>query len=334
MSEAEPAAPMSLDRARRWVAVSLALGLLLYVGYAVVRGLNETATELARFDWLLYVGVLGLTLLNYGLRYVKWHFLLGRVGVQIAHRDNLRIFTAGLAMVISPAKAGELLKPWLVREATGTPMVRTIPALVTERVTDGIAVVVLAAVGVSTFYAEGTRIIGLTLTVIAAGFAVIAVESLSVGIIRGIGRIGPLHGISDRLEEMYRALRSCVSPGALAFTTVLSLAAWWAECVGFWLVFKGLGFDAPLDAATFIYAFGTVFGAPSPGGMGMADGAIAEISLQLLHGLTGGQAVAATLLIRVATLWFGVLLGAGALFGIEGIVGRHAALQDGETLEA
>ena len=36
--------------------------------------------------------------------------------------------------------------------------------------------------------------------------------------------------------------------------------------------------------------------------------------------VTAPQAVAATLLIRVATLWFGVLLGAGALLRMESVI--------------
>jgi hypothetical protein len=42
-------------------------------------------------------------------------------------------------MVLSPGKVGELLKPYLLSERTGVPMTQTIPALVTERLTDGIA---------------------------------------------------------------------------------------------------------------------------------------------------------------------------------------------------
>jgi len=56
--------------------------------------------------------------------------------------------------VISPGKAGELLKPYVVRARTGVPMATTIPALVTERLTDGIAMLLLASVGITTFAAD------------------------------------------------------------------------------------------------------------------------------------------------------------------------------------
>jgi len=74
-----------------------------------------------------------LTLVNYGLRFFKWHYLLGRINVHVPVRTNVWVFTSGLAMVISPAKAGELVKPYLIRVLENVPMTKTVPVLISER---------------------------------------------------------------------------------------------------------------------------------------------------------------------------------------------------------
>ena len=318
-SETRPAA---LDRFRRWGAGALAAGVLGWLAYALFRGFTETAGELQGFAWGWYVPILLLTLVNYGLRYLKWHYLLGQLGIHIAHRDNMWIFGIGLAMVISPAKAGEVVKPYLVREITGASMSRTIPALVAERATDGIAVVALAAVGVTTYYAEATNLILTVIAVIALGIVAVAIEPVATAGIRLIGAVPVIGRIAPRLHEAYGALRVCLAPIPLFVTVALSIVAWFAECVGYWLVFMGMQVSASLGVCTFLYAFATVFGAPSPGGMGMADLALAEGAINLIDGVSPGQALAATLLIRVATLWFGVLIGALALLKVDGLIAR------------
>lgn len=320
-SQAVPAD--TLSRFRRWAAVAVGLAVLGYLAYALVTGIEETREELVGFRWSLYGPVLGLTLVNYGLRYVKWAWLLRRLDIHVPHGANLWVFAAGLAMAISPGKAGELLKPYLVRVITGAPLSKTIPVLIAERATDAMAVVALAALGVSTFYAEGTRLIVTTIAVMAAGLLVLAIKPLSLTLIDSLRRAPVLRGVADRLEASYLALRACVSPMALLGTFALSLVAWWAECVGYWLIFVGLNVDVSLDAATFLYAFATVFGAPSPGGMGMADAALVEGSRALIPGLGYGEALAGALLVRFATLWFGVLLGAVALFRMENVIHAH-----------
>lgn len=317
-------APDAMDRFRRWAAVAVGLATLGWVAYALIRGFDETASELRGFAWSLYVPALMLTLVNYGLRYLKWHYLLRQLGVFIAHRHNLWIFGSGLAMVISPAKAGEVVKPYLVRTIHGAPMARTLPALVAERMTDGIAVVILAAVGVTTYAADATSLIWGTLGGIALALVVLSIEPLARGVIRLVRTIPLLNGIGQRLDEAYSATRVVLAPVPLLITVLISLVAWFAECVGTWLIFKGLALDASLDLSTFLYAFSTVFGAPSPGGLGMSDVALAEGTLNLVQGATTGQALAGALLVRVATLWLGVILGAMALLRIDRVI-RSAA---------
>ncbi len=315
----------AIDKYRGAVAITVAVAALGYLAYAVWSGFSETASELVAFAWPLYVPILGLTLVNYGLRYAKWAWLLRRLGVQMPWRANVAGFIAGLAMVISPGKAGELVKPWLVREVTGTPMARTIPALVAERLTDGIAVVVLAGFGVATYRPESVPLIVGTLAALALGLLVFSIDPLAEAVFRGMERPAPLRGLVAKLRESHGAMRTCLGPFPLVVTLVLSMLAWYAECVGYWLVFRGLDVPADLGVSTFLYAFATVFGAPSPGGMGMADIALVEGAERLIPAITEPQALAAALLVRVATLWFGVLLGAFTLLGLDPIVRRARA---------
>ncbi len=320
-----PATDPTNARQRRAIGVMIGVAVLGYVAYALWTGWQATAAELAGYAWWTYLGVLALTLVNYGLRYLKWAWLLRRLGVDMPARANAWAFLAGLGMVISPGKAGELIKPWLVREITGTPMARTIPALVSERLTDGIAVVLLAAVGVGTYAPEHLALVWITLGLVCAGILAVAFEPLARAVFAAVRAIGPLARFATSLEDLYAALRVCLGPRQLVVTLAVSLVAWFAECVGYWWVLRGLGVDADLGVATFLYAFATVFGAPSPGGMGLADAFLAEGAVRLIPGVTGPQAFAAAVLIRVATLWFGVLVGAVVLTRLDALTRRTEA---------
>ena len=210
-----------------------------------------------------------------------------------------------------------------------------LPALVAERLTDAIAVLILAAVSVGT-YAEqldSRSVFGVEVSadgalwviggVILAGLLVLSWKRLSFAILALLHRVPVVGRVAPKLEEMYRAMVTCLAPVPLLYTVVLSLIAWGAECWGFQIVLQGLGVEqATLSASTFIYAFATVAGGPSPGGLGIADGALVGMTTQLI-GTTEAVAVTGALLVRIATLWFGVGMGAVALLGFEKL------LQDG-----
>jgi uncharacterized membrane protein YbhN (UPF0104 family) len=308
----------ALGRFRKWLAIFVALASLGYVGFAVWSGLRQTASALYGFPWLWYLPVLALTLVNYGMRYYKWSWLLRQLGVDVPVRGNVGAFVAGLAMVITPGKAGELLKPYLIQVMVGAPLERTVPALVAERGTDGIAIVVLAALGVRLFLPERANLIYATLAVLALGLVALAIEPLAMAVLGVIRGWSP--GLGDRMIEFYRSLRLCLRPWAFFVTMSTSMVAWTAECVGYWIILRGLGADCGLGAPTFIYAFATVFGAWAPGGLGAADGALVTVSQLAIPGMSAAAATAGALLVRIATLWFGVLLGAGALLGLDAII--------------
>lgn len=316
-AEATPSAAELIARFRKWLAWGVAIAALLYVGFSAWVGIASVRDALSRFAWIYYVPAIVLTLLNYALRFWKWHYLIRRLDVDISVKDDAVIFGSGLAMVLSPGKVGELLKPYLVREATGAPMTQTIPALVTERLTDGIAVLALAAISVSTYAGDKAQYVFVPIGLTAAGLAVLASESLSYRILRPLAAAPGIVGkVGSTLTGMYAAMRVCVAPVPLVLTVLVSIVAWGGECVGYWLVLKGFGADPSLGVSTFLYAFATVSGGASPGGLGVADGVLLELPPRLVAGLDPGAALASGLLIRLATLWLGVILGAIALLRV------------------
>lgn len=302
-------------RFRKWALWGLAIGALIYLVFSVRAGFGQVASEFSSFRLPLLLPIAALSLTNYALRFVKWQYFLGVLGVRLGWRESLRIFLAGLTMTITPGKAGELLKPYLVRTATGTPLSTTVPALVAERGTDALALVALASFGVGTYFAEGAATLFAIAGTFLAGIAFLSSRRLSLGLIALVGKVPRLGRLRPRLEETYSAFRSCLSFGPLVFSTLLSIVAWGGEGLGFFLILRGFGVEgADLAVSIFLFAFSTIAGAPAPGGLGVADVALQEGAARLIVGITQAQAVGAALVCRLATLWLGVVVGAIALF--------------------
>ena len=93
----------------------------------------------------------------------------------------------------------------------------------------------------------------------------------------------------------------------------MSVVAWGAEAIAFYWVLDWLGAEITLSFAIFVYALSMLVGALSflPGGLGSAEAVM--ISLLVLKGMSTPDAIAATVFIRLATLWFAVLIGLVAL---------------------
>jgi len=102
---------------------------------------------LARFRWEYLPAILALTLFNYICRFFKWQYYLKRLKIDVPWVKSFLIFISGLSMAITPGKVGELLKCYLLKRSTGEPISRTSPIVMSERLTDGIAMLGLSATG-------------------------------------------------------------------------------------------------------------------------------------------------------------------------------------------
>ena len=105
---------MTLGSLRGKFILSLAMGVAVVLGLAVYGDLPNILGAVRDFNWALLPLIVGLTLGNYGLRYIKWEFYLKVVGIRgVRRRDSFLIFFGGLSMVMTPGKVGEWLKSFL-----------------------------------------------------------------------------------------------------------------------------------------------------------------------------------------------------------------------------
>jgi len=298
--------------------LGLVLGAAVLVGFSLFADVRRLAEHLSAFTPALLLPVLGLTLANYALRFVKWHYLLGRAGVEVPRGHSLLVFLSGFSMGITPGKLGELIKSYLLRVSHGIPMARTAPVVIAERLADLLALLVLSLAGIFTYATDGRIRLLLLVCALAVGgmTALLASRRLLEALARALSRVRPLAGVAERLLDFSRPMAALLTPWPLLLNTLLSLAAWLCECVGFYLVIRALpGAAAPLTLAVFIYSSTTILGALSflPGGLGVTEGSMTLLLVKLASGLTRSAAIAATLVIRLCTLWFAVVVGLLAL---------------------
>jgi uncharacterized protein (TIRG00374 family) len=300
------------DWRSRSVMLSVVLSALGYLGFSLWGGWPEVSRA------MVAVGVLGtclallMSLLNYGLRFLRWQIYLAALGHPVPWRPSLKIYLAGFALTTTPGKAGEalrgvLLKPW------GVPYPQSFAAFFSERLSDLFAVVLLTLFGLS-LYPAARPLIVVGVALVLAGFLVLSQRRLIERLQRLLAhRPGRLPSLLRHLLQVLLAAQRCHQPGLLAAVTLLSVAAWSAEGLAFHWILGWMGAEIPLAFALFVYAIAMLAGALSfmPGGLGGAEAAM--VALLMWKGMPAADAVAATVLIRLATLWFAVVLGIFAL---------------------
>ena len=79
---------------------------MVILGVALFADLRQVASNLAGFEWGLAPLILLCTLFNYTLRFFKWHYYLGLIGVRdLSLKESARLFVGGFPLAGTPGQA-------------------------------------------------------------------------------------------------------------------------------------------------------------------------------------------------------------------------------------
>ncbi|SMF63927.1 conserved hypothetical protein [Tistlia consotensis] len=302
------AEPLSRRRYGR-VALVFAAFLLVFGVAAAAFDPAALAERLASLSPGLVAALLGLSLVNYAVRLARWRLFSKPMRARAPFAEDAVTYLASFALTATPGKAGELLRIWLLKRRCGLPYARTLPVFLADRLCDLLALTILSFGGLG--WVVGGRIAVPVAAVLAGSILLLFLRPAPL-----IALVGTLYGRFRRAPRHFaqarRALRQGARlrrPGLWLAGIALGLLGWGCEGTGLWLVLQALGSPVALVDAAAIFALSLVAGVVSllPGGLGGTEAGM--VGLLLLRGVPTATALAATLTVRLATLWFAVALG-------------------------
>ncbi len=327
-----------------------ALVLLLTVGlfgwFLRSANLGEVwgAVRGARLDLLFAaVSLVGVT---YWARVVRWQYLLRPLGptrFRTAFRTTVIGFAASFLL---PARAGDVLRPYLLARQEGLSASATFATIVLERVLDLIAVLVLLACyvwsgGAAHVPPGALRSVQASAAVGVAAAAglltlmfVLASHPERVGaLVLGISRLLP-----TRLAEVLsafalafsRGLAAARSPRPLVVALSWSFPLWVLIALQAWCVTRAFGIVMPVAGGFLVQAMLVIgLAVPTPGGVGGFHEAY-RVATTTFFGASNEAAVGAALVLHavsfvpvtIAGVWFMAQDGL-SIFGLKRLA--HAA---------
>ena len=298
---------------KKWLLLAvLTVGVFVaLVGYGDFGG---TIDEIGNLPISYLLAGLGLALSNYLLRFLRWAFYLKVLKIESPVGISALVFLSGLAMSITPGKAGELVKCYLLNSKTQVPVSRSAPVVVMERLTDVISVIILGLTGFVLLPVPAIVVLAVALVVSVIGL----MFALSRHALRLTG-LPILSKWSELLRDSQEGFKELAAPRVMVVGVAIGAVAWFAEGLALWVILRGIGSEIDLVRALPIYAAATLVGAVTalPGGLVGTEGSMLAFLQQ--SGVTRAGASAGTVLIRLVTLWFAVLVGLLALLALRRI---------------
>ena len=306
-----------LKKQERKIFLIFILGLIFYAVLVLFGDAKKIINISFSFKWNLIIVLLLLSFLNYIVRFVRWHYFLRQISIKIPLVNSFRIFLAGLSMTVTPGKMGEVVKAYLIKKEAGNKFAQMVPLLITERLTDGIGMLLLALGGIY-FFRQSLIFFLFSFGLVVLFFLFIYNKKYTLKLIRKLedrfGHLKPLDFFLTFFEHSEKLLKL----KHLTVGIILSVTAWSLEGISLFLLINSFGHFwqwKSLFYSLFIFSFSSIAGflVLVRGGIGVAEGSITSL-LTLFFQIGIAQGIFITLIFRFVTLWFGVFLGLVNLF--------------------
>lgn len=302
--------------------LTIVIAISVYAVVAVFSGGDEVWAALNSISWQLWAVLLALSLLNYVLRYYRWHLYIAHNNPSsISHWQHLSIYIAGFALTMTPGKAGEAMRSLYLKQH-GISHQRSIGALFVERIMDLLTILMMAALGV-TFLSGGQSLIAglITLGIVFIAIVVVKIPKEKIIASRLVQSLPEkLRHVIVFIESMLNNANDLLSLRFIALGLAIGLLAWGFEGYGLYLTMEAFIEQMPItetntvSIAMAIYGMAILLGAISflPGGLGGTEAAMMFMLVKM--GFDHASAVAITFICRLVTLWFAMALGVIMMF--------------------
>jgi glycosyltransferase 2 family protein len=303
-----------MRRAEYGAVITAVVFVMAMAAAGIWFGLEEVWHRMLTLSPVALAGLLGLSLVNYMLRASRWYVYSQHLNIQVSRRRTGLYYFAGFAMTTTPGKLGEALRLWFLERCHGYRYERTAPLLIGDRMGDAIAITLLCLAGISAFgavYVTGTLVA--TAALLGALLMLLRPHVPLRIVLLIYGMVGRWPRLFGAARGVVRKTSRLLDPRIFVLTSAMGVIGWLCEAFALHWLLIDLGADITLQQSIFVFAFAMLVGAVSmlPGGLGGTEATM--FALLTLLNVPADTALAATMIIRLTTLWFAVGLGFIAL---------------------
>jgi len=272
---------------------------------------------------LLGVGLVFVAL-TYVARAFRWQVLLAPVG-RVGYWSSFRATVVGFAALgLLPARAGDLLRPYMLARKEGLPVPATFATVVMERVFDLVAVLGLLAIYVFSNAADMPDAYRrpIELSAALAGVAGLLLFGVMWVLATHPERIGRLmlatnrflpHRIAQRLADVItvfsRGFAAARNPKVVLAGVLWSFPLWIFIAGESWAVTRAFDIQMPFDGSFLVQAFLVIgVAVPTPGGVGSFHEMYRVAVTNFFHA-NNDNAVAAAIVVHAISYVPVILLG-------------------------
>jgi len=279
----------------------------IYVVFLIFSDIEKTFSTIIGIEKSYLLLAIGFWLFGGLLRVFRWHIFLRRITDQIPFKQSVLYFLSGYAFILSPARAGEIIRSPFIKRDYGISISKTAPIILVERFNDLLAVTIIISIGLIFSEFEKTVIV-LPLGIIAIMLLIITNKTVLSKMLLRLSKMKFINKMIPNVDESFDVIYSLIKPKFFILGTVTSLVIGVLEVTSVYFFIIGFNEEINFNDLVVIFHASNFAAAASmiPGGIGILE--VGLVGLLVLYEVKYEIALSVVVLVRlVSTGMFSII---------------------------
>ena len=270
----------------------------IYIIFTIFSDFEKVLSSIKEIDKQKLSIAIGILIITVGLRAGRWHFFLRRVTTQIPLKQSILYYLAGYAFILSPGRAGEIIRSPFIKRDYGVSISKTAPIVLVERFYDMLAITLIISIGLI-FSDFDKAVIVLPIGFVVAMFLIIRSKTVFSNILVKISKIKIFSKWIPNVDESFEVIFSLMKTRFFLTGVIVSIVNGVLEATAVYLLILGLGENVSFVNLAVLFHTSSFAANVSliPGGLGVLEGGL--IGLLVLYKIKYEIALSVTILIRL-----------------------------------
>ena len=297
-----------------FVIVGFGVSFAVFIGLALIGGVGQVIGVISSASPFWFGLAILLQFIGYVLMYGKWRYLLHELKMKVPFRKSFLIYLSLYSMNITPANIGRIVAAFSLTRITKIRFINVVPIVTMDIFTDFLGAAVLALI--TAIYVQKFFLYIIAIDIVLTLPFLLILNKWFFNLIKRLIKSEKFLRMFTLYGDEYYASQSILNkPKTYMVAIAFTLPAAFLSAMALFLAMHAIGLNPHLISTVSISTTAQLFGMVTavPGNIGVTDGTLVAL-LGSTFGLDTTMSSALTIMTRIVTLWFGVVMGAVALF--------------------
>ncbi len=303
-----------INKITLFISIVFILSLVVFIVLAYLGNFDAVVSTMLSANLLIYSLAFVAVFFAIALKFGKWSYYLKILKVRVSAKKSFPAYTSMYSMDLTPGKIGRVVAAYTMNRISNMRFISILPIVTLDIFTDFLGSAILAllvAIYMNQFIIE----VFIVDVVLLIPFLFLLHPWFYDMLKKLIKKSKYFRMFSIYGDEYFLAQNRLNKFSVYFVSLVFTLPAAFLISSAMYFSILSIGIHPQLSQSVFVFSISDVIGMVStlPGQIGATDGSMIALLGSIMH-LSAATSSAVTIMTRIASLWFGLLVGGIALF--------------------